>query len=115
MRKESKQILKAFCKAKGLKLSITDSAAKRTSTTETLIHPSGREIQKVNTFYRKSEFEKGHHDVEISKNNRLFCIEIKAQNIKTKYKDRQSDDQKSYEKKLNEVYGNDYYIIRGYG
>ena len=105
--------LKAFCKAKGLKLSITDSAAKRTSTTETLIHPSGREIKKVNTFYRKSEFEKGHHDVEISKNNRLFCIEIKAQNIKTKYKDRQSDDQKTYEKKLNEVYGNDYYIIRG--
>lgn len=105
--------LKAFCKAKGLKLSITDSAAKRSTTNETMTHPSGREYQKVNTFFRKSEFEKGHHDVEISKNNRLFCIEIKAQNAKTKYKDRQSDDQKTYEKKLNEVYGNDYYIIRG--
>lgn len=105
--------LKSFCKAKGLKLSITDSAAKRSSSVETLIHPSGREIQKVNTHWRKSEFEKGHHDVEISKNNRLFCIEIKAQNDKTKYKDKQSEEQKSYEKKLNEVFGNDYYIIRG--
>ena len=105
--------LKSFCKAKKLKLEITDSAAKRSSIIETMTHPSGREFQKVNTFYRKSEFEKGHHDIEISKNNRLFCIEIKAQNVKTKYKDRQSDEQKSYEKKLNEVYGNDYYIIRG--
>lgn len=105
--------LKAFCKAKGFKLEVTDSAAKRSSIIETMIHPSGRELKKISTFFRKSDFEKGHHDIEISKNNRLFCIEIKAQNVKTKYKDRQSDEQKSYEKKLNEVYGNDYYIIRG--
>jgi hypothetical protein len=70
-------------------------------------------MQKATVFYRKSEFEKGHHDIELSKNNRLWCIEIKAQNVKTKYKDKQSDVQKSYEKKLNEDFGNDYYIIRG--
>jgi hypothetical protein len=70
-------------------------------------------VQKVSTFFRKSEFEKGHHDIELSKNNRLWCIEIKAQNAKTKYKDKQSEDQKSYEIKLNEDFGNDYYIIRG--
>lgn len=105
--------IKQFCDVMKLKLSITESKAVRTAKIENLNHASGRMIQKVSTFYRKSEFEKGHHDVEISKNNRLFCIEIKAQNAKTKYKDRQSQEQKTFEKKLNEQYGNDYYIIRG--
>lgn len=105
--------IKQFCSAMKLKLSITESKAVRTAKIENLQHASGRTIQKVSTFYRKSEFERGHHDIEISKNNRLFCIEIKAQNKKTKYKDKQSDEQKTFEKKLNEDFGNDYYIIRG--
>ena len=108
-----KKNISAFCKAMKYKLAITDSAAKRSAKIETLTHPSGRSVQKVSTFFRKSEFEKGHHDIELSKNNRLWCIEIKAQNAKTKYKDKQSEDQKSYEIKLNEDFGNDYYIIRG--
>jgi len=105
--------LKAFCKAMGYKLAITDSAAKRSVRIENMTHPSGRTFQKMSTHFKKSEFEKGHHDIELSKNNILFCIEIKAMNKKTKYKDVQSDVQKSFEKKLNEEYGNDYYIIRG--
>lgn len=108
-----KKNIAAFCKAKKYKLAITDSAAKKSVKMETLQQANGRSIQKATVFYRKSEFEKGHHDIEISKNNRLWCIEIKAQNERTKYKDKQSDAQKSYEKKLNEEYGNDYYIIRG--
>jgi hypothetical protein len=103
----------AFCKAKKYKLAITDSAAKKSVKMERIPQANGKVMQKATVFYRKSEFEKGHHDIELSKNNRLWCIEIKAQNVKTKYKDKQSEVQKSYEKKLNEDFGNDYYIIRG--
>jgi len=108
-----KNNIKAFCDAMKYKFSITDSAAKASAKVEKMNHASGSTYNKISIHYKKSEFEKGHHDIEISKNNRLWCIEIKAQNARTKYKDRQSDVQKTYEKKLNEQFGNDYYIIRG--
>jgi hypothetical protein len=95
------------------KFSITDSAAKASVKIDKMTHATGVRFNKISVNYKRSEFEKGHHDIEVSKNNRLWCIEIKAQNIRTKYKDRQSEVQKSYEKKLNEQFGNDYYIIRG--
>jgi hypothetical protein len=103
----------AFCKAMKFKFDITDSAAKKSVKIETLQRASGKSMQKTTVFYKKSEFDKGHHDIQISKNNRLWCIEIKAQNKKTKYKDRQSEVQKQFEKKMNEDFGNSYYIIRG--
>jgi hypothetical protein len=103
----------AFCKAMKFKLDITDSAAKKSVKIERIPQATGRTMQKATVFYKKSDFDKGHHDIQISKNNRLWCIEIKAQNKKTKYKDRQSEVQKQYEKKMNEDFGNSYYIIRG--
>lgn len=108
-----KKNIESFCKIMKLKYMETDSAAKRVSKSETMTHPSGREFEKVTSFYKRSNLEKGHHDIEIGKNNISFCIEIKAQNKKTKYKDKQSDVQKKFESKLKDDYGFDYYIIRG--
>lgn len=108
-----KKNIKNFCDAVKLKLSITESKAKAIARIETIQHASGTPRKKVSIYYQKSDFEKGHHDIEISKNNKLFCIEIKAQNKKTKYKDKQSGVQKKFEQKLKDDFGNDYYIIRG--
>ena len=108
-----KNNIKAFCGAMKYKFSITDSAAKASVKIDKMTHATGVRFNKISVNYKRSEFEKGHHDIEISKNNRLWCIEIKAQNIRTKYKDRQSEVQKTFEKKMNEQFGNDYYIIRG--
>jgi len=111
--KDIKKNIKKFCELMKLKYTPTDSAAKRVSKSETMTHPSGREFEKVTSFYRRSDLEKGHHDIEVGKNNITFCIEIKAQNKKTKYKDRQSDAQKEFQSKLKDDFGFDYYIIRG--
>lgn len=109
-----KKNIKQWCKAMGFKYTETNSSAKASVKIETLQHASGVSRQHTSIHYRKSEFEKGHHDIEISKNNRLFCIEIKAQNAKTKYKDKQSDIQIEFAKKMKDNYGNDYYIITGF-
>jgi hypothetical protein len=111
--KDIKKNIKKFCEIMKFMYKETDSAAKRVSKSETMTHPSGREFEKVTSFYKKSNLEKGHHDIEIGKNNIAFCIEIKAQNKKTKYKDRQSKVQKEFEIKLKDDFGFDYYIIRG--
>jgi hypothetical protein len=111
--KDIKKNIVLFCKIMKFMYKETDSAAKRVSKAETMTHASGKEFQKVTTFYKKSNLEKGHHDIEVGKNNITFCIEIKAQNEKTKYKDKQSQVQKDFEIKLKNEYGFDYYIIRG--
>jgi hypothetical protein len=103
----------AFCKAMKFKLAITDSAAQKSVKIERIPQATGRTMQKATVFYKKSEFEKGTADIEISKNNRLWCIEIKAQNKKTGYKDRMSEVQKKYKEKSETVYGNSYYVITG--
>jgi hypothetical protein len=95
------------------KLAITDSAAQKSVKIERIPQATGRTMQKATVFYKKSEFEKGTADIEISKNNRLWCIEIKAQNKKTGYKDRMSEVQKKYKEKSETVYGNSYYVITG--
>jgi hypothetical protein len=97
----------------GFKYTNTDSSAKASVSFETLKHASGIDRQHMSVHYRRSELEKGHADIEISKNNRLFSIEIKAQNKRTKYKDKQSEAQKKWQHKSETVYGNTYYIIRG--
>jgi hypothetical protein len=108
-----KKNVKQWCEAMGFKYTNTDSSAKASVSFETLKHASGIDRQHMSVHYRRSELEKGHHDIEISKNNRLFSIEIKAQNKRTKYKDKQSEVQKEFQSKLVNKYGNDYYIIRG--
>lgn len=108
-----KKNIKQICDALGIKYTNTDSKAKMSVSTAPLHHATGITRNHVTTHFRKSEFEKGHHDIEISRNNQLWCVEIKAQNEKTKYKDRQSDVQKEYEIKLKDRFGNDYYIIHG--
>lgn len=108
-----KKNIKQWCAAMGFKYSNTDSAATASVKIETLKHASGQDIKKVSVNYKKSEFEVGHADIEISKNNRLWCIEIKAQNKRNKYKDRQSEAQKQWQIKSETVYGNAYYICRG--
>lgn len=108
-----KKNIKQVCNVLGYKYLDTDSKAVRTMKQETLKHASGVDRVVTNFNYRKSHIEKGHHDCEVSKNNKLWCIEIKAQNVKTKYKDKQSDVQKEFQKKLKDKFGNDYYIVRG--
>jgi len=108
-----KKNVKAICNALGIKYTNTDSKAVMSVSASPMQHATGITRTHVSTHFRKSEFEKGHHDFEISKNNKLWCIEIKAQNIKTKYKDKQSDVQKEYAVKLKDKFGNDYYIIHG--
>lgn len=108
-----KKNVKQWCESMGFKYTNTDSSAKASVSFETLKHASGIDRQHMSVHYRRSELEKGHHDIEISRNNRLWCIEIKAQNKRTKYKDKQSEVQKEFQSKLVNKYGNDYYIIRG--
>ena len=108
-----KKNIKQFCEAKGFKFLDTDSKAKAQVNIETLNHASGIKRQHVSVSYRKSNIEVGHHDIEISRNNRVWCIEIKAQNKRTKYKDKQSQVQKDFQSKMADKFGNDYYIVRG--
>lgn len=108
-----KKNLKQWCKAMGFKYTNTDSKAVASVKFETLKHASGQDRQHMTMHYRKSELDRGHHDCEISKNNRLWSLEIKAQNKKKNYKDRQSDEQKDFERTLKDKYGNDYHIITG--
>ena len=108
-----KKNIKQWCNAMGFKYTNTDSSAKASVKFETLKHASGIDRQHMSVHYRRSELEKGHADIEISKNNRLFSIEIKAQNKRTKYKDKQSEVQKEWQEKSENVYGNSYYIITG--
>ena len=108
-----KKNIKQWCNAMGFKYTNTDSSAKASVSFETLKHASGIDRQHMSVHYRRSDIEVGHHDIEISKNNRLWCIEIKAQNKRTKYKDKQSDVQKEFQSKMQNKFGNDYYIIRG--
>ena len=107
-----KKNLKQICEAIGLLFQITDSKAKPIHTMEKQYHASGNTYSKHSFKFRRSEFEKGHHDCQIIANNKVWCIEIKAENAKTKYKDKQSDVQKDFEIKLH-MNGTDYYIIRG--
>ena len=108
-----KKNIKQWCNAMGFKYTDTDSSAKASVKFETLKHASGIDRQHMSVHYRKSDIEVGHHDLELSKNNRLWCIEIKAQNKRTKYKDKQSEVQKEFQSKMQNKFGNDYYIIRG--
>ena len=108
-----KKNIKQWCNAMGFKYTNTDSSAKASVKFETLKHASGIDRQHMSVHYRRSELEKGNHDIEISRNNILWCIEIKAQNKRTKYKDKQSEVQKEFECKMQNKFGNDYYIIRG--
>ena len=107
-----KKNIKQWCNAMGFKYTDTDSSAKASVKFETLKHASGIDRQHMSVHYRKSDIEVGHHDLELSKNNRLWCIEIKAQNKRTKYKDKQSEVQKEFQSKMQNKFGNDYYIIR---
>ena len=108
-----KKNIKQWCNAMGFKYTNTDSSAKASVKFETLKHASGIDRQHMSVHYRRSELEKGHHDIEISRNNILWCIEIKAQNKRTKYKDKQSEVQKKWQEKSENVYGNSYYIVTG--
>jgi len=108
-----KKNIKQWCRASGFKYLDTDSKAKAHVKIETLRHASGVGRKKISVHYRKSEFEVGNPDIQISKNNRLFEIEIKAQNKRTGYKDRQSQVQKNYQEKSENVFGNSYYIVTG--
>lgn len=104
--------IKQWCDAMGFKYLRTDSKATAQVKIETLNHAAGVR-KKLSVHYRRSELEKGTADIEISKNNRLWCIEIKAQNKKTGYKDKQSQAQRDYEIKLKDKFGIDYWIVTG--
>lgn len=108
-----KKNVKQLCEFIGIKCIITDSKAKKHVRVNKIQLPNGNYREVTVTKYIKSGLSKGHHDCELSRNNRLYSVEIKAQNEKTKYKDRQSEVQKAWQFKMKDEYGNDYYIVRG--
>jgi hypothetical protein len=107
-----KKNMKQICTALGLLWQNTDSKAKPLHKMERVDHASGLQRTNHSFTFVKSEFAKGHHDCQIIAANRVWCIEIKARNETTKYKDKQSEVQKEFERKLNRN-GTDYYIVRG--